>query len=99
MDTQLILVSGVPGTGKTKFAKALAKKLNAIHVDVGEVALKNGFIKYFNSKRDTYVVDLKKLRSWLNSFLKNTNKLVILDGYYTPFIVPKNKVKKVFILR
>jgi adenylate kinase len=99
MKERVILVSGVPGVGKTRFAKALAKKLNGVYINVGEVALKNGFIKNFDAERNTYIVDLKKLRKWFNSFLKRVNKLIVLDGYYSPFIAPKTQVKKVFILR
>jgi len=99
MTERLILVSGVTGVGKTKFSKALAKKLKATYINVGEIALKKGFIKKIDLKRDTYIVDIKKLRAWLNSFLKQTKGLIILDGYYTPYIAPKTQVKKVFILR
>ncbi|MBS7655390.1 AAA family ATPase [Candidatus Bathyarchaeota archaeon] len=99
MKARLILVSGVPSVGKTKFSKALAKKLKATYVNIGEIALKKGFIKDFDSKRDTYIVDFKKLKAWLNSFLKHTKGLIILDGYYTPYIASKTQVKKVFILR
>jgi adenylate kinase len=99
MVERLILVSGVPGVGKTKFSKALAKKLKAIYINVGETALKKGFIKNFDLKRDTYIVDVKKLKAWLNSFLNCTKGLIVLDGYYTPYITPKNQVKKIFILR
>ncbi len=89
----------MPGVGKTRFAKALAKKLNATYVNLGEVALKNGFIKGFDAKRDTYIVDIKKLKSWLKSFLNYTNGLIVLNGNYAPFIAPKTQVKKIFILR
>lgn len=99
MRKRLILVSGVPGVGKTRFSKALAKKLNATYVNIGEIALKNSFIKSFDAKRDTYIVDLKKLRIWFNSFLNCTTGLIVLDGYYTPLVAPKTQVKKVFILR
>lgn len=94
-----ILVTGTPGVGKTEFSRLLAKRLGAVHLDVGEAALKEGFVKVFDRERETWVVDLEGLRRWVGSFLKRASGLVVVDGHYSPSLVPKSKVKKIFVLR
>ncbi|HID16885.1 TPA: kinase [Candidatus Bathyarchaeota archaeon] len=94
-----ILVTGTPGVGKTEFSKLLAKRLGAVHLDVGKVALKEGFAKAFDQKRETWVVDLEGLREWIEAFLKRASSLVVVDGHYSLSLAPKNQVKKIFVLR
>lgn len=68
-------------------------------MDVGKAALKEGFVKAFDKERETWVIDLERLRKWVGSFLKRSSGLVVVDGHYSPSLVPKNKVKKIFVLR
>lgn len=83
-----ILVTGTPGTGKTEIAKAIARKLKMRYVDVNEVIDANGLKESYDRKRDTYVVDEKKLSMILVGMIKRDNNLVI-DSHMAHEVPPK----------
>jgi len=96
---RVIVVTGTPGVGKTVFSRALAEKLNATYVNVGEVALKKGFIKGVDRERETRIADIKKLKAWMREFTNKTRGIIVVDGHYAPALIPKREVKKIFVLR
>ncbi len=75
-----IIVTGTPGTGKTDIAKAIAKKLKMKYIDVNEVIDSNNLKECYDKKRDTYVVDEKKLSKALVGIIKK-DKNVVIDSH------------------
>ena len=98
----IIIVTGTPGTGKTTIAKALAKDLKFTYIDVNEVIDKNKLKERKDQKRDTYIVDEKKLAKALMEIIKEKKDLVIdshmahcLEKKYVDFcIVTKCELKR-----
>ena len=77
-----ILITGVPGTGKTTISKTLKKVLNNKYVILNdkEFCKKNDLGKY--TKQNEYVVSIPKLNSAFKKFcLQNSYKNIICEGH------------------
>ena len=74
-----ILITGVPGTGKSEISKALAKKLKLKVINDKEFSRKNnlGKEKTIDSSKE-YVVDITKLN---NYFKKTFKEKTIYEGH------------------
>ena len=72
-----ILITGSPGTGKSKLAKWLGKKLKHKVIDEKEFAVAHGLGKFDD---DEFVIPMKKLQAALKKELKERKK-VILEGH------------------
>lgn len=93
----VIIVSGTPGTGKTTFAKKLAKKLNYKYLDVKEIIRKNKLSEGYDKKRATDIIDIKKLNKVIIEILKKETNIVI-DSHLSHYL-PKKYVEKCYITK
>lgn len=73
----VIVVTGVPGTGKTEIAIAIAKRMKLKYVDVNKVVKDHKLIESYDEERKTNVVDEKKLVKILVEMIKKDKNLVI----------------------
>ena len=96
---RVIVVTGTPGVGKSHFSHLLAKKTDAIHVDIGKVALDEGFTLGKDPIRQTKIADIKKMSTWIGKIIRESRKDVIVDGHYASAIVPKELVRLAIVLR
>ncbi len=65
MKMVLIAVSGTPGTGKTRLAKELAKRLGYKYVDVNRFIKEKGLSEGYDEERMCDIVDEKRLSAGL----------------------------------
>jgi len=76
-----IIVTGTPGTGKTTLAKRLAKKLDFHYLDVNDIIKKYDIADDYDKKRDTKIINTKKLNLVLikeiNNYKNSIKKLTI----------------------
>ncbi len=79
-----IAITGTPGTGKTSVSKRLAERLNYKLFSIEDIADKNDLYESYDEKRDTYVIDERKLNRALRKEIKNT-KNFILEGHLAHF--------------
>lgn len=84
----IIIVTGTPGTGKTKVAKSIASKLKLKYIDINKIVKKNKLIIGYDKKRKTNVVNEKKLSKVLIHLIKKNNNLVI-DGHLSHYLPSK----------
>jgi adenylate kinase len=84
-----IIVTGTPGTGKSSLAKALADDLGYWYIDVNEIIEDNDLKERLDQKRDSYIVDEKKLSKVLVKELKKHKNLVI-DSHLSQYIPSKS---------
>ncbi len=99
MSPRVIVITGTPGVGKSTIAEALTSKLGGLHINVGDIAKKEKLVIEVDEKRDTFVADLRKLRTRFGTILKKTEGDIVLDGHYAYAIIPKTIEPFVFVLR
>ncbi len=91
-----IIVTGIPGTGKTAFAKKLAKSLSFEYIDANKLIKKHRLREGYDKKRKCAIVDEKKLAK---SLVKETKwKNAVIDSHLAHFI-PHRFVKLCIVCR
>jgi adenylate kinase len=97
---RVILVTGTPCVGKTTISRLLTDKLNALYVNLTELAVHKNLLLGKDEERNTLIVDEKRLRKKLRQIIKETEtKDAVIDGHYAVNVAPKNLVTHVFVLR
>ncbi len=94
-----MVVTGTPGIGKTVVSEKLARRLAAIHINVGEVVKKNNLTSGYDEKRQTLIADTTKVKKKVAQMMAGTRKTIIVDGHYAAGVLSKDQVTKVFVLR
>lgn len=84
-----IIVTGTPGTGKTKIAKKIAKKENAVYLDVKKVIDKYKLKERYDRKRRTYAVNSDKLNKILIELIKKSKKKLVIDSHLSHYLPKK----------
>jgi adenylate kinase len=95
----VVLVTGVPGTGKTSISKLLARLLDGNHIELSRFVKEKGIILETDIKRDTKIVNFDILKKKIKGFIMEASSALIIDGHYSHEIVPPKLVTKVFVLR
>jgi len=75
-----IVVSGTPGTGKSKFSKKLAKELKFKYLDIKTFSRKNKI--YDKIEKNCLIIDEKKLVKELNKLKGN----YVIDGHLSHYL-------------
>jgi adenylate kinase len=96
---RIIIVTGAPGVGKTSVSAVLASKLSSVHIDVGELVLKENLVAGRDEVRGTMIADLSRVAERVKGIAKDGKRDVILDGHYAVNVVPREDVWRVFVLR
>jgi adenylate kinase len=96
---QAIIVTGTPGTGKTTFAKKLAKEIGADYVALTQFVSERKLYTGFDWERESRVVNLARVHASLNRLLLQTRRPTIVDTHMPEGIIPKDLVKLIFVLR
>lgn len=73
---RVIIVTGTPGTGKTALSKELAEKTGCLRLDVNEIISKYMLSEGYDKKRETKIIDTKKLNKALIKEIKLYKKLI-----------------------
>jgi len=96
---RVVVVTGTPGVGKSKFSKLLAKRIGAFHVNVGEVALTEGFTLGTDLRRRSKIADLDRILRWVRNLIDEVDRDLVVEGHYAPIVVPKRHVRLAIVLR
>jgi adenylate kinase len=96
---RIIVVTGTPGVGKTLVSRLLASKLDALHIDLGELVQRERLWSEVDKTRETLIADMPKLSKRVQEMIKRSKKDVVLDGHYAVNVVPAENVSIVFVLR
>ena len=94
-----IIVSGTPGTGKTRFGRLLARKLGTEYVNLTFFAKQHHLIRHFDRKRRTGVIDEGGLRREISKYLKERGRSAVIEGHFSGSLVPARFVETAFVLR
>ncbi len=96
---RVIVVTGTPGVGKTVVSSLLASKLNAFHIDLGELVKLEKLWSDMDKTRETLIADMPKLSKRVREMIERSKLDIILDGHYAVDVVPAKRVHVVFVLR
>jgi adenylate kinase len=97
---QVILITGTPCTGKTTTAKNLARKLDALYINLTDFANERRLTTGEDKTRKTLIINETEMRKKLTETINSTeNSTVIIDGHYAAAVVPKRCVTRIFVLR
>jgi len=99
MSKRVILITGTPCVGKTTLARQLSKQLNALYINLTELAEKEHLTTGKDKERNTMLINENKMRRKLQTILDRSENAVIIDGHYAAAVVPKSHVTHVFVLR
>lgn len=100
MPKQVILLSGTPCVGKTSVAHSLIPRLDALYVNLTDLATHENLILGKDEERNTTIVDEVKMKRRINQIITKTDKQnIIIDGHYAVNVVPTKLVTRVFVLR
>ncbi|MFX0058769.1 MAG: adenylate kinase family protein, partial [Candidatus Heimdallarchaeota archaeon] len=99
---KVIVLSGTPGTGKTKISKEIAKLINAKVITLNELAISENFVIKYDKQRDTSIIDEEKIISYLEKRIRSLNneglEFLIIESHFSD-IVPDKYIDYAFILR
>jgi adenylate kinase len=99
---KVIVVTGTPGTGKTKLAKKIAKKNKYLYVDVKKLIKNFKLNECFDKKRKSWIIDIKKLNNLLISVIKTAKfdklKGLVFDSHLAHYL-PKKYVNLCIVTR
>ncbi len=90
----IISITGTPGVGKTSVSKYLRDK-DYFVVDLHEIINKYDFVTEFDEKRDSKIVDIKKLDQYVSESFGD-KELVFVESHLSHSL---DCVDKVFLLR
>jgi adenylate kinase len=100
MSNQVILITGTPCVGKTTVAHQLSKELDALYVNLTELATKENLTMGKDEKRKNIIINEYKMRRKMREIIEKTEKSnVVIDGHYAAAVVPKSHVTRIFVLR
>ena len=97
---RVILITGTPCVGKTTVAQHLTAKLDALYVNLTELAEKHSLTLGEDKERKTTIIDEDKMRAKIGETIDTSEKTtIIVDGHYAAAVVPKRYVTRIFVLR
>lgn len=100
MPKRVILVTGTPCVGKTSIAQLLTSKLNALYVNLTELATRENLISGKDKERNSIIIDENRMKQKIHEIVEKCDKkTIVIDGHYAVNVVPKKLVTNVFVLR
>ncbi|MDH7557761.1 MAG: adenylate kinase family protein [Candidatus Bathyarchaeota archaeon] len=93
-------MTGTPCVGKTSVAHLLTSKLNALYINLTELAARENLVLGKDEQRNSIIVDESKMRRKIDEIVKNSAEdNIIIDGHYAVNVAPKELITHVFVLR
>jgi adenylate kinase len=94
----VIVITGVPGSGKTTLAKELSKRLKARVINILDFAKSQNLHLEYDEAYQTFVVDENVLIRKLSEHIKNSEDNVIVEGTFA-HLLPKELVDLFILLK
>ncbi len=99
MAKRVVLVTGTPCVGKTSVARLLTLRLNAVYVNLTDLAIKENLVFGKDEERGSLIVDKEQMKRAISKLIESSKQSVVVDGHYAANVVPKQFVTHVFVLR
>lgn len=99
VERQLIVITGVPGTGKTTVSTLLAEELHAEHIELTRLVKDGGLSQGWDQERATTIADMRALRYAILNIIASTSGDIVIDGHYSPEVAPRDDTSLTVVLR
>jgi len=99
VERQLVVVTGVPGTGKTTISTLLALELNAEHIELTRLVKEGGLSQGWDQGRVTMIADMRALKHAILNIISSASGDIVIDGHYSPEVSPRDDVSLTVVLR
>jgi adenylate kinase len=96
---RIIVITGVPGVGKSTIAKILKERLGCPLIDISDLARKEELIQEIDEHRGTEIVDMERLIERAHELIVNMEGRVLIEGHYAYDAAPADLVYRAFVLR
>jgi adenylate kinase len=97
---RVILITGTPCVGKTTAANLLTSKLDALYINLTELAISKNLTMGKDKQRNTVIVNEGRMKRKIRKIIKESEKnSIVIDGHYAASVVPKELASYVFVLR
>jgi adenylate kinase len=93
-----VIVTGTPGTGKTRLAKKIARSKGFLYLDVGKLIKEKKLYDSYDEKSKCFDVDVKKLNKILIDKIKVSKKIFVIDSHLSHYL-PKKYVTKCIVTK
>ena len=97
--SNVVIVTGTPGTGKTTISKTLAKAIGARYINLTQFVSSRRLYSAIDRERRTKIVDAARTRSSLTKELRIISGPVVIDTHAPEGVIPEQMVLRVFVLR
>lgn len=89
-EDKTIIVTGTPGTGKSRIAKKLSLSLKRKLISTTLFAKKHGLFGKYDTVRKTYIIDSDRLsRLLVKEIEENRGKGLVIEGHMSHFLPSK----------
>jgi adenylate kinase len=100
MPKTVILITGTPCVGKTTVARLLTAKLEALYINLTELATRENLILGKDERRNSIIINENRMRKRISQIIEKSDKnRIVVDGHYAVNVVPNKLVTHVFVLR
>lgn len=97
--SRVVIVAGVPGTGKSTLARWLARRLNGLHLNLTRLVLEKGLWLSYDKDRRSFVIDYERLLETIRRLFVG-GRTIIFDTHWVEVVKDANiRPRRVIVLR
>lgn len=97
--SKVVVVAGVPGTGKSTLSRWLARRLNGVHLNLTRFVLEKGIWINYDKTRRSFVIDYEKLLKILRRLFAY-KRFIVFDTHWVEVVKDANITpERIIVLR
>ena len=85
----IVVITGTPGTGKTRLAKAFVKKGYSL-IDIKKLVQQKKIPRGYDKKRECWTVNPKQMTRVVLALIKDINGSVVIEGHLSHYLPAKH---------